>query len=193
MIHINLLPYRAERKKELIVQQSVFAVAPLLLAVIIIGIVHFSFSSKVTAKEQEIADVQRQIKKSKVALQEIENYKQKKQMLLKKMDVIKDLQKGRQGPVHLLDDIAVSLPGNLWLTKLAQNEMALEITGKSLDNISISNYMVKLEQSEYFSEVDLKEIRSKTSRKDAGMQIKEFSITCKITFNSKNDKKGDNA
>lgn len=187
MIKINLLPYRAERKKELIVQQLIIAVVPLILTLIVVAFFWVSITSDISAAKQDIAKVKQDIEQSKVKLKEIDEYKKNKEMLTKKMDVIAKLQKGKSGPVHLIEELSTCLPGGLWLTSVKQKGMSLEITGKAMDNIAISNYMINLDRSPYIDAVDLKQIktdRQQSGKKEASgsIQIKTFTITCTVIY-----------
>lgn len=179
MIKINLLPYRSARKKEQTIQQIIYLAAPLVLVIIVIAALHLSINATITATGDTIVTLQDEIKKSRVAIREIDDYKKKKADLIKKMEIITTLEKGKQGPVHILDDLASRLPGNLWLTSVKQTNMNLVIQGKALDNISISNYMLGLEASPYFTNVDLGKVQ--TGGK-GGVQVKDFIITCNVTY-----------
>ncbi|MCK5099723.1 MAG: PilN domain-containing protein, partial [Desulfobacteraceae bacterium] len=131
-----------------------------------------------------------EIKKQEATIKKIDAFKKEKKTLTTKMGIINQLQKSKSGPVHVLDDLSISLPGRLWLTSIKQKGMNLEISGKSLDNISISKYMTNLEKSRYFKNVDLKQIKTETKRGPKGIQLKKFLITCKIIYSVKNiDKK----
>ena len=182
MIKINLLPYRIERRKELIIQQLIIGVLPLVLAIIVVGFFWVKIKSDISYVESEMNRINKEITKQKVTMQKIEEFKKKKETLTKKMNIIKTLQKGKSGPVHVLDELAINLPSRLWLTAIKQQGMSLNIEGKSLDNISISNYMINLEKSSYFTGVDLKQIKTAKARGEKGVQLKTFIITCNITF-----------
>ncbi len=186
MIKINLLPYRDERKKETLMQLGVIAAAPIVLVLLVFGFLWFFNNSQLSSAEDEITDLNRKISDCKVKMKEIETYKKKKKTLQKKMNVIKKLQGGKEGPVHMLDELATSIPGNIWLTSIKQKGMTLELEGRAIDNIAISNYMINLENSPYFSLVDLKTIvDQKTSKFKTNLVLKKFIITCKLTFSPK--------
>lgn len=185
MIKINLLPYRVERKKELIIQQCIIGIVPLVLAVIIVSIFWISLSSDITATENDIQKVKQEIEQSKIKLKEIDDFKKNKEILTKKMDVINKLQKGKNGPVHVIDELTTSLPGSLWLTAVKQKGMGLEITGKALDNVAISNYMINLGKSAFFQSVDLKQVKTESQEfSKKGVQIKTFVITCTVVYST---------
>ena len=188
MIKINLLPYREEQKKVLAIQQVIIAAIPLLISIFVIGFFWCSTKSDIARAENEITRLKIEIKKQESTLKKIDAFKKKKATLTKKMDVIKTLQNGKSGPVHMLDDLAINLPGRLWLTSLKQKKMHVEISGKALDNISISNYMINIEKSPYFNNVDLKQIKTETKRGPKGIQLKKFVITTSTSYTTKQKK-----
>jgi Tfp pilus assembly protein PilN len=100
------------------------------------------------------------------------------------MDIIKTLQKNKSGPVHILDQLAVNLPGKLWLLGIKQTGMNLNLEGYAFDNQSISRYMVNLEKSPYFKSVDLEKI-STEEQKGIRAPLKKFSLKCQTTYTGK--------
>jgi len=188
MIKINLVPdYRKDIKNRILIIQSSVAVCALLPALIIIGVFWFLMSSEITEANSEIARLKSEIKKQEQTIKKINTFKKNKKTLQTKMEVINDLQKGKTGPVHLLDDLATQIPGGLWLTSIKQTGMNLEIKGVSLGNFSISNYMINLEKSPYFKNVDLKEIKAEKKLVKKGTQLKNFIITCVVVYSEKKE------
>ncbi len=184
MIKINLLPYRAQRKNLIIQQQIIYGLTPVVVVLIIICCFRWAIKSDISHREQEIARINNEIKKQQITMKQIKDFKDKKAKIAKKMGIVSTLQKGKSGPVHVLDELAVNLPGRLWLTKVSQTGMGLNIEGKSLDNISISNYMINLEKSEYFKGVDLKSIKTEKKSTAKGALLKNFVISCNIVYPS---------
>jgi len=185
MIKINLLPYRAERKKEIIKKQVFFGAIPLLLTALIIFLFWWSVNSEYTRVGNEITVVKQKIEQSKLKMKDIENYKSQKEMLAKKMDIIKTLEKNKSGPVHMIDEISTCLPGNLWLTSLDQTGSSMTMDGIALDNISISKYMVQLESSPNFSDVQLLEIKTnKTKAVKGKAPLKQFKLQSTVVYSA---------
>jgi len=182
MIKINLLPYREEKKKQLIKSQMSVAGLCIVPTIIIIIILFFFVNTKISNTNKQINKVKADIKKQKVSLDEINVFKKEKATLEQKMKVIEKLKKGKFGPVHIIDHLAINLPGRIWLTKIEQKNMSMTLDGKALDNISISDYMVNLSKSDYFKSVDLKQIKTDKKKGPQGIQIKNFSLTSTITY-----------
>jgi type IV pilus assembly protein PilN len=183
MIKINLLPYRAARKKEIITRQVFCGAIPLLLTCLIMGLLWWSMNSKHEQVSENITSLKAKIKQSKLKMKDIENFKVQKEMLSKKMDIIKTLEKNKTGPVRMLDEIATCLPGNLWLTSLDQKGADLVLKGRAIDNISISRYMTQLEISNSFQGVMLGEIKTDKKRSaSGGTRLKAFKLSSKVVY-----------
>lgn len=188
MIKINLIPYRQQRKIRQFAKQiltGVIAVIPVLIVVFFLG---SSLNSEIGDADKEISRLNSEIQKNREQMRQIQVFKRKKEVLQTKMDIVGNLEKDRSNPIYLLTEIARSMPGRLWLTSVNQKSAKLELQGRALDNIAISDYMIKLAESDIFHNVDLKEIKTETRQVQPGVQLKNFIITCDIRFDTK--KKG---
>ena len=183
MIKINLLPYRDERKKESTIRLAIAGAVPITLMLIFMIAAWIVNQSEINSIENEIAQINQQIEACTLQMKEIDLYKSKKEILTKKMNVITSLTKGKDGPVHLLDELATAIPGNIWLTSIKQTGLALVIEGKAIDNIAVSNYMINLDKSPYISNVDLKSISTDLTgvKGYKNIVLKTFVITCTTT------------
>jgi type IV pilus assembly protein PilN len=182
MIKINLLPYREEKKKQFIKSQLTVAGLFILPAILLIILLFFLINTKISNTNKQISHVKAEIQKQKVSLDEIKAFKKEKEILKNKSQIIEKLEKGKFGPVHIIDHLAINLPGRIWLTKIEQKNMSMTIDGKALDNLAISDYMVNLTKSDYFKTVDLKKIKTDNKKGLMGIQIKDFSLTSTITY-----------
>ena len=183
MIKINLLPYRDERKKESTIRLAIAGAVPIVLLLIVMIAAWIVNKSQINAIENEISQINVRIDACTLQMREIDLYKNKKEILTKKMNVITSLTKGKDGPVHLLDELATAIPGNIWLTGIQQRGVSLVIEGKAIDNIAVSNYMINLAKSPYISNVDLKSISSDPGSPKGfkNVMLKSFVITCTTT------------
>lgn len=182
MIKINLLPYRAQRKKQQIIDHIIL-VCLSFIPVLVCIIISFSvISFKIGSTNDEITRTVEDIKRQQATVEKIKAFKVTKESLLKKMDIIKTLQKNKSGPVHIMEQLSVNLPGKLWLTSLKQTGMELKIEGAAFDNQTISKYMTNLEKSPYFKSVDLEKINTEEKQVSRGLGLKNFALKCIITY-----------
>jgi len=173
MIKINLLPVRASAKREvLMVQAGVVAISfAVLLA--IMGYVHYSISSEVGKVKATISRTESEIKRLSTVIAKVNKFKSESKTLKTKLDVIKTLDEGREGPVHMIDELTRMIPLKLWLTNLKESDWQLSMSGNALDHETIADFMANMEKSPMFRDVQLKGTRKE---KGAGLEVLQFTI-----------------
>jgi type IV pilus assembly protein PilN len=176
MIRINLLPFRAARKKENIRRQVSIFVLSLAFLLIILFYYNWSLGSKVDNLKSQIKQTESELAKYDKINKEIDQIKTKLSNLKKKMAVMETLEANRFEPTRLLDTMTqVIVPKRMWFTRLNSKGRIVTINGTALDNKTVADFMVRLEKSGIFSDVDLntlKQIRVKESN------LKSFQISC---------------
>jgi type IV pilus assembly protein PilN len=81
--------------------------------------------------------------------------------------------------VRVLDDLAMSLPGKLWLTSLKEKDGKMELKGIAMDNPTIAQFMTNLEKTGVIKNVELV-VSQQLERKD--LKLKEFTLTCQVLY-----------
>ncbi len=179
MIRINLLPFRAARKKENIRRQVSIFLLSLAFMLIILFYFNFSLSSEIGNLSTKIKDTQSDLDKYDKINKEIAEIKKKLDNLKKKMAVMDTLEANRFAPVRLMDTMTqVIVSKRMWFTNLKSKDKLVNITGVALDNTTVADFMVRLENSGLFKEVDLKTIKRAKSQKGATSRLINFSVTC---------------
>ena len=98
-----------------------------------------------------------------------------------KLDVIKDLEKKKTGPVHLLDQVAEAVPRDkLWLSSFVERDGKLTLTGTAMDNETFSLFMTRLAEAELITSVDMNETRARFIPEHK-LSVFDFSLEC-ITY-----------
>ena len=159
MIKINLLPVKEDK---LITEAKGF-IAICLISIVVVVILIVSNSSLLTKREAEsrerIAEADAEIAKLRTIMGEIQNLKEKKAKLQEKMDMIIRLQEQNIGPVRVLDELSLKIPSNkIWVDKLSIKGNKLDLDGKTLENQEVANFMKQLENSLFFSNINLKKV-----------------------------------
>ena len=179
MIRINLLPFRATRKKENIRRQVSIFLLSLAFMLIILFYFNFSLSSKIGNLSTKIKDTQSDLDKYDKINKEIAEIKKKLDNLKKKMAVMDTLEANRFAPVRLMDTMTqVIVSKRMWFTNLKSKDKLVNITGVALDNTTVADFMVRLENSGLFKEVDLKSLKRAKSQKGSTSKFIDFSIIC---------------
>ena len=189
MIRINLLPFRAARKKENIRRQvSIFILS---FAFIIIALVWYNIylNGKVKELNGRVAEMKIDLKRYEDINAKIKKIKSQLAMLEKKTNVIRQLDKNRFEPVQLLDTMSAKvIAKRMWLTSLSEKGNRVSMSGIALDNQTIADFMTRLESSDFFKSVTLKTIKLTKMR---GTNMKSFSLTCTKMPEAKTVKKAE--
>ena len=176
MIRINLLPFRAARKKENIRRQVSIFLLSLVFMLIILFYYNSSLSSQIDGLNTKIKGAKAELKKYNQINKEIAQIKKKLSNLKKKVAVMETLEANRFAPSQLLETMTqVIVPKRMWFTRLESKGKRVNIDGIALDNKTVADFMVRLESSGLFKEVDLKTLKRKTVRKSP---LKSFKISC---------------
>jgi type IV pilus assembly protein PilN len=179
MIRINLLPFRATRKKENIRRQVSIFLLSLAFMLIILFYFNFSLSSKIGNMNTKIKDTQNELEKYTKINKEIAEIKKKLDNLKKKMAVMDTLEANRFAPIRLMDTMTqVVVAKRMWFTNLQSKDQKVNITGVAMDNTTVADFMVRLENSGLFKEVDLKTLKRAKSKKGATSQFINFTVSC---------------
>jgi len=177
MIRINLLSDREAIRKESVRQQlSVYALS-IVLALVVLGGVHFTFYQKKRGLEDEIRTVEKELNALKLKVGEVEKYKAAKKELETKLSIIETLQKGKMLTPMLLDSIAERIPEKMWLERLTVKSSQISLQGYAIDNETIANFMKDLERSQFFRNIELLLTEQKTV---GGVGMKHFSLVASI-------------
>ena len=181
MARINLLPWRVERRKqrqkEFLGMLGASALGAVLLAFLLVNY----FSRQIDGQnernqflQQKIADVQKKI-------DEIKALDEKKANLLKRKEIIEDLQSDRSQMVHLFDSLVRTIPDGVVLTSIKQEAEKLTLEGRSQSNARVSTYMRTLESSGWMTKPQLSIIEAKEG--DAGLP---FTFSLSVTLANPN-------
>lgn len=146
MIRINLLPFRAARKKENVRRQVSVFLLSLMLVLIVLGWIHFYLQSKEKKLTTNVADVKQELELYKKKDREIIALRKKLKTLEQRQSVIEGLEAKRFKPVHILDNLTQTVvPERMWLTRLSLKGNQMQLTGIAVDNNTVANFMDNLE------------------------------------------------
>ena len=165
MARINLLPWRAERRKlrqkEFMTMLGMAAGIALVLSFLIVMYYNGQIEGQMARNQylrDQIVVVDQQIK-------EIEELDKKKANLLARKQVIEQLQASRSQMVHLFDELVRTIPEGVRLNSIKQSGQVLTLEGMAQSNARVSSYMRNLEESGWMANPDLSIIEAKGSDK----------------------------
>jgi len=173
MLEINLLPVREARRREDVRQQSLGLMLVLLVVGAVTGFTHHKVTSDIDVANARIHQMQRDIDQFKPQLEQVAQFRKRKAQLEKKIDVIDELDRARSGPVRVLDALANRTPDRLWITSLDTQGKTIMLKGASLDNELVALFLRGLDESPYFTEVDIDSTKLGTGK---GLKVVTFEI-----------------
>ena len=190
MARINLLPWRAERRKQRQKEFMTMLGATALGAVLLSFLIVNYYSRQIDGENTRISFVKDQIAQVDQQIKEIEELDKKKAKLLARKEVIEQLQANRSQMVHLFDSLVRTIPDGVVLTSLKQDGDKLTLEGRSQSNARVSTYMRNLEGAGWMTKPDLSIIEAKNGD-DPGLPY-TFKLTVTLANpNAPKDSDGD--
>jgi len=176
MIRINLLPYRAARKKEDIrIQVNVF-LGSVFIVILLVGWYNSFLSGRINNLNTEIRTTKEQVAKYKKINDEITEIKKKLDVLDRKIKVIQSLEADRKAPVQNLDSLyELLVEKRMWYTQIEEKGNGIKLSGIALDNHTVADYMTRIEKSERFQNVKLSAIKQFTVQGN-NLKLKQFEV-----------------
>jgi type IV pilus assembly protein PilN len=161
MARINLLPWRAERRKlrqkEFMTMLGLSAAA----GVVLWFLINMYYNNQISGQNDRNAYLHDQISQVDKQITEIDQLDKKKSKLLARKRVIEQLQANRSQMVHLFDSLVRTIPDGVILTSIKQDGDKLTLEGRSQSNARVSTYMRNLEGSGWMTKPDLSIIEAK--------------------------------
>jgi type IV pilus assembly protein PilN len=184
MIRINLLPAREARRRVELRHQLQVAI----VAVLVVGggavWAYTTQNSELALRQQELATVEEEIKRLEEIIKEVQKFETKKALMEKKVGAIEDLKLKQSRPARWLEEISRGLPDQMWIISVKDAGGALQVSGKSFDNVAIAAFMENLERSPSFGSVELVESKSELLQ---GRQVVAFTIVARIAVSKKKE------
>ena len=189
MARINLLPWRAERRKQrqkdAMVMLALSALAAVVLSFLIIGF----YNAQIDGQNERNDFLKARITEVDKQIAEIEELDKKKSKLLARKEVIEKLQANRSQMVHLFDSLVRTIPDGVVLTSIKQDNETLTLEGRSQSNARVSTYMRNLEGSGWMTNPELSIIEARGT--DKGLPY-EFKLQVTLANpNAPKDEDGD--
>jgi type IV pilus assembly protein PilN len=173
VIEINLLPVREARRKADLRQQGMQLVLVLILGGAAIGFADSRVNAQIETSSRRIVQMEADIKQFQPQLDQVAAFRKKKANLEKKIDVIDNLDRARQGPVRVMDELATHTPPKLVITGISTAGNRIEMQGASLDNELVAELLQALGASPYFDNVELD--NTKMTDK-GGLKVVKFKV-----------------
>ncbi|HEY8585763.1 MAG TPA: PilN domain-containing protein [Rhodanobacter sp.] len=156
MAHVNLLPWRAERRKQREREFYMQLVAAFVVGVGVLLLWMFWMDQRVDNQTERNAYLQTEIKQLDVRIAKIKDLEKVREHLLARKQIIEQLQADRSQMVHLFDELVKTIPSSARLTALKQGGQSMSLDGVAQSNASVAEYMRNIERSPWMGHADLR-------------------------------------
>jgi type IV pilus assembly protein PilN len=165
MARINLLPWREERRKLRNREAQTLFGATAIGAVLVVLLIAFQYGRLIDGQLARNQLLQSEIAAVDIKIKEVEEFEKERSRLLSRKQIIEQLQSSRSVMVHLFDDLVRTLPEGVRLTSIKQAGDQLTMEGTAESNARVSEYMRKLEGSQWLGNPDLQIVEAKGADK----------------------------
>ena len=179
MIKINLLPTTEQVVVRSTPAPSLPAMAPaFIVAAALSGILVISGLQTFRLRHLNSELRARQAEAQKLApfIARIDQLTRERELTLKRLSVIEDLDRDRLTRVRIVDELSRRMPEHMWLTGFSEKTGAINITGITFSNLTVAELIRSMERSVLFERVDL----TVAERGEIdGRSVVNFSVTAR--------------
>jgi type IV pilus assembly protein PilN len=147
------------------------------LAIVVVGGLAFLQKKSLDSERVLLADARAEKARLQPVVAKLDLLEQQKAFLEKKIGLITALKARQGGAVRIMEEISRDLPDWVWLTEANLRGPVLELKGRALSNIQISDFMRNLEKSGIFDSVGL---GASTQRTQGTNAFLEFTVTAGV-------------
>ena len=184
MIRVNLLPKEERIAAPRLPLPNFNSMVPVAIVgglVLVIGITAVLERAKVSALNRDVVDLREEVRSIQPQVDRVRRLTAQREDLERRLDIIRSLDQGRFLSVRVLDNISREVPRYCWLTSVQQMGLGgVTITGVTFSNLIVADFMMRLERSEMFANIDL--AQTNKGQIDS-REVMEFSITAQLTPN----------
>lgn len=184
MAHINLLPWRAERRKQREREFFLQLGAAFVAALLVLLLWGFWMNLRIDNQNERNTYLQGEIKQLDQRIAKIKDLEKVRQRLLARKQIIEQLQANRSQMVHLFDELVKTIPASVRLTSMKQNADSMVLYGVAQSNASVAEYMRNLDASPWMAGADLERTEIKYR---GGRMPYTFGLNVKLSQPSEED------
>lgn len=156
------------------IQSALIYVVGIIIALLIIVFLLISQNIQMRNFNNNIKQLNVKLDELKVYKAAVDSLENRERELAALIAPIKQLNKNRFFIAHILDEVSDRVPDFTWLTLLNTDSTRIDIKGIAASNLLVADFMNRLEESPYISNVDLTVLEKKIIQKQ---EMMEFTLT----------------
>jgi type IV pilus assembly protein PilN len=163
------------------IQSAILYVVGIVIVALIVIILLASQNIRMRNFNANIDQLNAKLEELKVYKAAVDSLEKREKELAALIAPIRQLNKNRFFIAHVLDEVSNRVPDFTWLTTLNADSVSLDIKGIAASNLLVADFMNRLEESPYISNVDLSVLEKKVIEKQ---EMMEFTLTANVGFDS---------
>jgi type IV pilus assembly protein PilN len=177
MARINLLPWRAERRKQR--EREFYIQLGLAFGAALVVLIGWSLwmDARIGNQGERNTYLQSEIKQLDDRITRIKDLEKVRADLLQRKQIIEQLQANRSQMVHLFDELVKTIPASARLAGMKQSGESMSLDGVSQSNSSVAEYMRNIEASPWMGHADL---RKTENTHDASRMPYRFGLDVRL-------------
>jgi type IV pilus assembly protein PilN len=177
MARINLLPWRAERRKQR--EREFYMQLGIAFAAALVVLIGWSYwmGARIDNQGERNTYLQGEIKQLDDRIAKIKDLEKVRAGLLQRKQIIEQLQANRSQMVHLFDELVKTIPASARLGSMKQSGDSMSLDGVAQSNSSVAEYMRNIETSPWMGHADLR--KTENTHDDSRMPY-SFGLDVKL-------------
>ncbi|SEM40931.1 type IV pilus assembly protein PilN [Luteibacter sp. UNCMF331Sha3.1] len=184
MARINLLPWRAERRKQR--EREFFIQLGVAFGAALVALIGWSLwmDARIENQGERNTYLQAEIKQLDDRIAKIKDLEKVRADLLQRKQIIEQLQANRSQMVHLFDEMVKTIPASARLAGMKQSGESMSLDGVAQSNSSVAEYMRNIEASPWMGHADL---RKTENTHDASRMPYSFGLDVRLNSPAETD------
>lgn len=158
MAHVNLLPWREKAKQRAKTQFGIHAAIAIGIAGLIIATAYMVIGDYKAYQQRRNSYLQSQIQVLDAQIAEIFTINKKKEEILNRIKLIQSLHQDRNTAITLFNELTRQTPDGVYLHALDKRDLQLTISGRSISNNRVSEFLRNLKASAIFTNPELRNV-----------------------------------
>ena len=171
MAKINLLPWREELREQRNTEYYAALGVVVAVAALIVYLVVSFYDDALRSQQNRNNFISREMRVLDEKIAEIQELPRTREQLIDRMELIQALQGNRPVIVRVFDDVARSVPDDLFFTSFDAKGNTVTIKGIAKSNNRVAALMRNFDRSPWFDEPELKKVQS------TGKGTNEFEVS----------------
>lgn len=160
MPRINLLPWRQQERAKRQKEFGLAAVGAVIAAAAVTLFTVWGYDWSIQRQKERNELLKTEIAELDKQITEILGLEAQKQRMKARMDIIQRLQRSRPEVVHVLDQLARTLPDGVYLSTVKQTDKKLELKGIAQSSTRVSTFMRNIEGSPWLTNPELQVVET---------------------------------